>query len=152
MTLPQIEKDYIKTGKVKYVFRDFPIESIHPQAFKAHEAANCAGEQGKYWEMHNRLFSNQKALGEKDLQGYAGALDLDLQKFDQCLNSGKNAAEIREDTAEGVKAGVRGTPTFLLGLTEQDSSKVKATKMIRGAQPYSRFKQIIDRLLASQKE
>jgi protein-disulfide isomerase len=140
--VPQIEKEYIKTGKVKYVFRDFPIESIHPQAFKAHEAANCAGEQGKYWEMHDRLFSNPKALGEKELQSYASALDLDLQSFDQCLNSGKNAAEIRKDTAEGVKAGVRGTPTFLLGLTEQDPSKVKVTMIIRGAQPYSRFKQM----------
>jgi predicted DsbA family dithiol-disulfide isomerase len=102
--------------------------------------------------MHDRLFSNQKALREKDLQGYAGALDLDLQKFAQCLSSGKHAAEIRADSAEGVKAGIRGTPTFLVGLTEQDSSKVKVTKIIRGAQPYSRFKQIIDSLLASQKE
>lgn len=148
--MPQIEKDYIKTGKAKYVLRDFPIESIHPQAFKAHEAANCAGEQGKYWEMHNRLFTNQKALGLKALPGHAEAIGLDLQTFKECLSSGKHDAEIRADMEDGVKAGVRGTPTFLLGLTEPNSSKVKATQIIRGAQPYSRFKQAIDRLLASQ--
>ena len=100
--------------------------------------------------MHNRLFTNQRALGVENLPRYAGEIGLDLQSFDQCLNSGKYEAEIRKDIAEGVKSGVRGTPSFLLGLTEQDASKVKATKIIRGAQPYSRFKQIIDGLLASQ--
>lgn len=152
MTLPQIERDYVKTGKVKYVFRDFPIESIHKQAFKAHEAANCAREQGKYWEMHERLFANQRALGVKDLTRYAGALGLDVPTFERCLSSGKHAAEIRKDIADGAKAGVRGTPTFLLGLTEPDDSKVKAVRIIRGAQPYTRFKQAIDQLLGSQKE
>ncbi len=100
--------------------------------------------------MHERLFANQKALGLKSLPGHAEAIDLDLPTFEKCLSSGKHSSEIREDAAEGVKAGVRGTPTFLLGLTEPNSSKVKATQLIRGAQPYSRFKQVIDRLLASQ--
>ena len=148
--MPQIEKDYIETGKVKYVVRDFPLESIHPQAFKAHEAANCAGEQGKYWEMHNRLFANQRALGLKALPGHAKAIGLDLPTFEVCLSSGKHSSEIRADLEEGIKAGVRGTPSFLLGLTEPNSSKIKATQLIRGAQPYSRFKQAIDKLLASQ--
>lgn len=100
--------------------------------------------------MHNRLFANQKALGLKSLSGYADAIGLDLPIFEECLSSGKHEAEIREDMAEGVKAGVRGTPSFLLGLTGPNASKVKATRIIRGAQPYSRFKQVIDRLLASQ--
>ena len=102
--MPQIERDYIKTGRLKYVFRDFPIESIHKEAFKAHEAANCAGEQGKYWEIHDRLFANQRALGLKDLSGYAGALSLDLESFERCLNGGKHAAEIRKDIAAGEEA------------------------------------------------
>jgi protein-disulfide isomerase len=63
-TLPPLESEYIATGKIKYVFRNFPIASIHPLAFKAHEAANCSGEQDKYWEMHDRLFANSKALGQ----------------------------------------------------------------------------------------
>ncbi|MFQ5902498.1 MAG: DsbA family protein [Candidatus Binatia bacterium] len=143
----------METGKVKYVFIDFPLESIHSKAFKAHEAANCAGDQGKYWEMHDRIFTNQRTLEAKELSEHAGSIGLDLSTFEQCLNSGKHATEIRNDMAEGVKAGVRGTPTFLLGLTEPNgSSKVKATTIIRGAQPYTRFKQVIDSLLGPQKK
>jgi protein-disulfide isomerase len=152
VTLPQIEKDYIETGKVKYVMLDYPIESIHKQAFKAHEAANCSGEQGKYWEMHAQIFANRKAMSLDDLKQHSIAIGLDQQKFQQCLESGKYTAEIRNDMAEGGKAGVRGTPTFFLGLTGTDDSKVKATKMLRGAVAYSNFKTAIDDLLSSQKK
>ncbi len=150
-TLPQIERDYIKTGKVKYVFRDFPIETIHPNAFKAHEAANCAGEQGKYWEMHDRLFANQQALGRKDLSRHAQAVGLDLLDFERCVDSGRLAAEIRADRADGVKAGVKGTPAFFLGFTEPNESDVRVLKVISGAKPYSAFKEAIDNLLGAQK-
>lgn len=151
-TLPELERDYIKTSKIKYVFRDFPIASLHPAAFKAHEAANCAGEQGKYWEMHDRLFSNQKAQSSQDLPLHAQALGLDMSVFQQCLESGRHAAKIREDVAEGRRAGVRGTPTFFLGLTQPNDSKVKALRVIRGAYPYSTFQQAIDSLLSSPAE
>ena len=150
-TIPQLEREYIATGKVKYVFRNFPIESIHPQAFKAHEAANCAGEQGKYWEMHDRLFANQNALGLKELPPHAKALGLDLPKFQQCLDGGKQAAKIRSDLADGQKAGVQGTPTFFLAVTEPNDTNLKALRVIRGAQPYAGFKQAIDGLLSGQK-
>lgn len=150
-TLPQIEREYIATGKIKYVFRNFPIESIHPQAFKAHEAANCAGEQGKYWEMHDRLFANQNALGLKDMPNHAQAFGLDLPKFQQCLDSGKQASKIRGDLADGQKAGVQGTPTFFLGLTDPKDTMVKALRVIRGAQSYAAFKQALDSLLSGQK-
>ena len=150
-TLPQLEREYIASGKLKYVFRNFPIESIHPLAFKAHEAANCAGEQGKYWEMHGRLFANQKAMSPKDLSDHAQALVLDIPKFQQCLDSGKYAAKIRKDLADGQKAGVQGTPSFFLGLTEPNDGIVKAVRIIRGAQPYAAFKAAIDSILAGQK-
>lgn len=146
--MPQIERDYIGTGKVKYVLLDFPIESIHKDAFKAHEAANCAGNQGKYWEMHDRLFAHQNALGSVHLSDHAKAVGLDLRTFEQCLKSGKHEAEIRRNIAAGVEAGVRGTPTFFVGLTDPNDSKIKALEMIRGAQPYAQFKQAIDKLLA----
>ncbi|MBI4483393.1 MAG: DsbA family protein [Acidobacteria bacterium] len=150
-TLPQIEKDYIQTGKIKYGFRHFPIESIHPEAFKASEAANCAADQGKYWEMHDRLFAHPDALGLKDLSEHAQALKIDLPSFQQCLESGKKATEVRKDIADGMKAGVRGTPTFFLALVEPNESKIKALRMITGAQPYSSFKEAIDSLLSAQK-
>ena len=145
--LPKIEKNYIKTGKVKLVFRDFPSEAMHKHAFKAAEAAHCAGEQGKYWEMHDRLYANQKSLAPEKLPGHAQTLGLEVPKFRQCLDSGRHAAGIRKDMVEGRKAGVRGTPTFFIGLTDPDGSKVRTTRRIKGARPYSDFKQALDSLL-----
>jgi len=149
-TLPQIEAEYIKTGKVKYVFRDFPIESAHPQAFKAAEAAHCAGEQGKYWEMHGRLFAHQRQLGLNDLPQHAQALALDAN-FQQCLDSGKYAVKVRRDWADARKAGVAGTPTFFLGPTKRNGSQVRALRKLVGAQPYAAFKEAIDSLLSTGK-
>ena len=148
-TSPQIQRDYVRTGKLKYVFRDFPIESIHPNAFKAAEAAHCAGEQGKYWEMHDRLFANQSALSPAQLVLHGHAVGVDAEPFRQCLDSGKYAAEIRRDLEEGQNMGVRGTPTVFLGLIDAKTGQVKVAKMIVGAQPYARFKEAIDALLAA---
>ena len=131
---------------------DFPLESIHKKALKAHEAANCAGEQGKYWEMHDLLFANPKKLDPPDLSQHATTLGLDLPTFEECLNSGKYEAEIRADMAEGRKAGTRGTPTSLVGYIEADGKKVRAVKRIRGARPYEDFKEEIDSLLAPSKK
>jgi len=151
-TLPQIEREYINTGKVKYVLREFPIESIHRDAFKAAEAANCAGEQGKYWEMHDRLFQNQNQLGVEELPKHAQAMGLSLPAFQQCLNSGKQAAEIRKDMEDGQKAGVNGTPTFFLGVQNSDGQTVKVLRAIVGSQPYVQFKEAIESVLNQMKK
>ena len=151
-TLPQIEKDYIATGKIKYVFRDFPLTSIHKQAFKAAEAANCAGAQGKYWGMHDRLLAKRKALAVKDLEANALAIGREISAFQQCFHCGKTAKEIREDLAEGQKAGVRGTPTFFIGRTDPKKPTVKVLKIVRGARPYSSFQECIDSLLVEEAE
>jgi len=148
-TFPQIDRDYIQTGRVRYVLRDFPIESIHPQAFKAHEAVHCAGEQAKRREMHEKVFANQRAMTGADLDAHAQALGLDVAGFQKCLASGVHAAKIRKDLEEGQQSGVTGTPTFFLGLTEENSPKVKAIRRIVGAQPYSVFKAAIEELLSS---
>lgn len=145
-TLPLIDKEYIRTGKVKIIFRDFPIDNIHKDAQKAAEAAQCAGEQGKFWEMHDKLFDNQKALGVNKLKKYARELQLSADSFDDCLISGKYAEEIQKDLVDGQEAGVEGTPTFFLGYTNKD--KTIQGKPIRGAMPYNTFKQAIDKLLA----
>jgi len=149
-TFPQIERDYIQTGRVKYVFRDFPIEAIHPAALKAHEAVHCAAEQSKHREMHEKLFSNQRSMGRADLASYAQSLGLDATKFQKCLDGDLYSAKIRKGVTEGEQSGVRGTPTFFLGLTEPDSSKVKAVRRIIGAQPYNAFKAAIEELLSTQ--
>jgi len=145
-TYPQIEKEYVETGKLRYVFLDLPLESIHKLAFKAAEAANCAGEQGKYWEMHDRLFENQKAL--EPWTTHAEAVGLNVAEFETCLASGRQADEIRRDMAEARKAGITGTPGFFLAYTDPKTSTVRTVASLKGAQPFAAFKAEIDRLLA----
>jgi len=149
-TQPQIDNDYVKTGKIRYVLREFPLEAIHPLAFKAAEAANCSGEQGKYWEMHDRLFGSQNALAADQLPSHAQAVGLDAAKFKACLDSGKYAAKVRKDLTDAQKVGVTGTPTFFLGLTDSKGSEIKAVRKIVGAQNYAAFKAALDSLLADQ--
>ena len=125
------------------------MESIHQYAFKAAEAANCAAEQGKFWEMHDRLFANQNGLAPVQLKSYAEALGLDSPRFDTCLESGKFAAEIRKDMALGTKAGIRATPSFGIGFTDsEDPNKVKVVQTLRGALPFKSFKPVLDSLLS----
>jgi len=149
-TFPQIERDYIETGRVRYVFRDYPIEASHPQAFKAHEAVHCAAEQGKRREMHKKVFANQRAMSVNDLNTHAAGLGLDKARFEKCLAQGTQSAKVRSAMSAGEQAGVRGTPTFFVGLTEPNSPNLKAVRRIIGAQPYAAFKTAIDALLAAQ--
>lgn len=149
-TLPQIVNEYVKTGKLKYFRRDFPLESIHPVAAKAAEAAHCAGEQGKYWEMHDRLVANVRSLDAKAMPELAKAIGLDAARFQQCYDSGKYAARVRSDASEGLRAGVSGTPMFFMGPTTSNLGAWKATRALMGAVPYSEFKEALDSLLAGQ--
>jgi protein-disulfide isomerase len=150
-TIPQIEKEYIQTGKLRYTVMDLPLERIHKSAFKAAEAAGCAGEQGKYWEMYNRLFANQEALDQWKV--HAEAVGLDVPKFEECMNSERQAGQVRSDIAEAQKAGVAGTPAFFLAYTDAKSTTVKTVTRLVGAQPYASFKTAIDKLLVeTQKE
>jgi len=117
---------------------------------KAAEAAHCAREQDKYWEMHARLFANQRELARPALSKHAEALGLDVKAFDQCVDSGKSVARIRKDMAEAQKLQISGTPTFFLGVTDPKSSEFKGTRL-SGAQPYAAFKAAIDKALSSEK-
>jgi protein-disulfide isomerase len=147
-TYTQIDKEYVATGKIKYVLLDLPLESIHPFAFKAAAAAHCAGEQGKYWEMHDRLFANQQTLDAWN--AHAVAVGLDVARFESCLSSDKTAAEIRRDMTQAQVAGITGTPGFFLALTDPTTTKVKTLRSVKGAQPFPAFKAQIDALLAAQ--
>ena len=142
---PVLKRDYIDTGKVRYVFRDFPLISIHQQAEKAHQGAHCAGEFNKYWEMHDALFQNQKDLMVPSLKQYAANLGLDSTIFEGCLDSGKYQEAIRKDMSEGATAGIRGTPSFFIGKSGTEDS-ITGT-IVRGAQPLANFQNIIDQLL-----
>jgi len=138
---PQIISNYVQTGKVRYVFRNYPM-SYHTWAQKAAEAAECAGEQGQYWEMHDALFNGQDEwTGSEDavtiFKGMAGTLKLDQAQFDSCLDGDKYAARIQSDIQEGVQAGVSGTPSFSInGMS------------VSGAQAFDAFKEKIEYALA----
>ena len=147
-TFPEIKEKYIDTGKVKYVFRDYPLD-FHKQAPKASEAANCAGDKGKYWEMHDKLFDNQNALTLENLRQYAKDIGLDADSFNTCIDSGKHAAEITNDLEDGKKAMVSGTPSFIIGKTQSGKKEIVGKKIV-GARPFSSFEQVIEQLLAEQ--
>ncbi len=126
-------------GKIKLVYRDYPLE-FHKLAPKASEAAHCAGDQGKYWEMHGRLFAATPKLEVTDLKAYARELSLDAGRFDKCLDSGEKAKVVTDHAKAGEDAGVRGTPAFFIN-----------GRLISGAQPLSAFTAIIDAELAAAK-
>ena len=148
-TFALLDREYVATGKLRYIVRNLPLEQIHPDAFRAAEAAECAGAQGKYWEMHERLFANQQALGAEALGRYAEAVGLDMPAFRQCVDSGARADKIRKDMDEAHEAGITGTPTFLFGMTRPGESKMKVLGRIVGAHPFASFKSAIDGLLAA---
>jgi protein-disulfide isomerase len=135
-TLGQIEEQYIKTGKVKIVYRDFPL-GFHSNAQKSAEAAECAGEQGKFWEMHDALYDNGVKGGVDSFKQFAADIGLNTAEFNDCLDSGEMANEVQKDMADGQKVGIRGTPGFIIN-----------GQLVSGAQPFENFKQIIDAELA----
>ena len=138
-TLPQIKKDYVDTGKVKFVYRDFPLTSIHPMAQKAAEAAECVGEKGgdkAYFEMHDAIYKNQAQLSLDNLKAWAKDLGYDISS---CLDSGKYASEVQKDTSDAQASGGRGTPYFVIM-----KSGEKTGTALSGAQPFSTFKEAID--------
>lgn len=118
---------------VRLVFRQFPLESIHPEARKAAEASLCAHDQGKFWEMHDAMFANQSALGASELEATAARLGLEPESFGECLDSGKYGGQVDEDLQAGMAAGVSGTPALFIN-----------GRFLSGAQPYEEIAKVID--------
>lgn len=144
-TYGQIKKDYVDTGKVKYVVRDFPL-SFHPHAQKASEATECADDQGKFWEMHSKMFQTQSTWSSladaiPTFKQFAKDLGLNTSEFDSCLDGGTYAQEVKDDMADGSAAGISGTPGFwIIGPDGKG-------QLISGAYPYDTFKTAFDALL-----
>ncbi|MCH7568720.1 MAG: thioredoxin domain-containing protein [Nanoarchaeota archaeon] len=136
-TLPLIEENYINKGKVKLVYMHFPLTNIHSNAQEAAEASECAGEQGKFWEMHDKIFENQEIMSVSNYKIWAKSFDLNSEEFDSCLDDGKYEDKVQEQLAYGSSLGVTGTPGFFIN-----------GKPLSGAQPFSAFEQIIEAELA----
>lgn len=130
-----LRKDYIETGKVKMIYRDFPLES-HKYAMPAALAANCAKESGKFWAYHDEIFKNQNNLASFNYIQTAKKLGIDELKFKSCFDSKKYSDQIKQNFQEALSIGVQGTPTFFIN-----------GQKIVGAQPYSVFKNIIEQEL-----
>jgi protein-disulfide isomerase len=123
MAYPIVKEVQRRLGRqVRFAFRHFPLAEIHPRAQPAAEAAEAASAQGKFWEMHDLLFENQKALADPDLLRYAGALGLDSTRFVNELAGGTWESRVREDFMSGVRSGVNGTPTFFVNGVRHDGS------------------------------
>jgi protein-disulfide isomerase len=153
-TMPRVMAEYVNTGKVKYVFVDYPIAQLHPDAFKSHEAAACAGDQGKYWQMHDLLFTNSPARDASQLSDSANLIGVDRKKFEACLNGGNgspHAAAIRESVARMQELGVGGTPLVLIGMTPAPGAPMKIVSSVYGAKPYPEFKAALDAAIAQAK-
>ena len=138
-TQPQLLKEWVETGRVYYILKDLPLDQIHPVARRAHVAARCAGEQEKYWEMHDKLFAaqaewSQSADPDATIIAWSDLLQLDQTTFSQCMASGKFDALIEENVQEAFKIGINGTPTFV----------VQGYPVISGAQSLDVFKQVFE--------
>lgn len=138
-TLTQIVTRY--GDKVKLVYKDFPIDSLHPNARKGHEAARCAQDQGKFWPYHDKLFDNAPKASPEDLKAYAKEVGLDLAVFEKCFGGGKYVQAVQNDIEEGRQVGVTGTPAFFIN-----------GRLVTGAQPLESFVQVIDDELGRMKK
>ena len=146
-TMPQLQANYILTGRIGYVFRDFPIDQLHPQAIRAHEAGRCAADQKKFWEMHKRLFSPAGTHSSEQLSALALKLGLNVPDFQSCLASGRHTADIRKTASIADGFGANGTPAFYVGLRDPESGLLKIVDHIGGAQPYEVFAKTLDTII-----
>jgi protein-disulfide isomerase len=141
----QIKKNYIDTGKVLFLSRDFPLD-FHPWARPAAIAARCAGDQGKFWELRNVLIANADKLSKEMIAQHAADLKLDMKKFQSCADSDFYTADINKQVAEGGAAGVNGTPSFVIGKVE--NGQLEGVRLV-GAMPYETFDTKLKELLAA---
>jgi protein-disulfide isomerase len=147
-TMPQLEANYIRTGRIGYAFRDFPIDQLHPQAIRAHEAGRCAADQNKFWELHKRLFSPAGTHSPEQLSALALEVGLNVPDFQSCLASGRHTADIRRTAGIADSLGASGTPAFFIGLRDPESGELKLVDGLSGAQPYQAFAQKLDAILS----
>ncbi|GGC02149.1 thioredoxin [Marinobacterium zhoushanense] len=147
-TYPRLVKEYVESGKLKIILKEFPIQKLHPLAARAAMAAQCAGGQDKYWPMHDLLFQNQRRTRMEDYESFAASLDLDTVRFMECMERNAYADQIRADFDLGVTAGVRGTPFFFIGpKNSANLEQVRVERYLFGAQPFDVFKQSIEAYL-----
>jgi len=146
--LTKVHEEFIRPEKVELIYLDYPLVRAHPQAFKAAEAAACAGDQGMFWEMHHQLFANQQALGQDQLPERAREVGLDVAVFQKCLSSGRHAAGIRDDVRLVQSLGITSTPAYLIGRRVPGGDKVEILEILK-AMPYEELAKKLEVHLAA---
>jgi protein-disulfide isomerase len=147
-TWPRLQAKYIESGLVRFVYRDFP-RAFQGPGLQAAVATRCAGEQGRYWPMHDRLFASNARLGPSEFEGHASAIGLNVRTFSSCVREGRYVDAILRDREEGVTLGFRGTPGFVLVSTD---AKDDTPLTIPGAFPFEVFEEHIERLLTGKRK
>lgn len=146
--LPALLERYVSTGRLRYVFFDFPVEQRHPEAYGAAIAARCAADQGAVQPMRERLYRHPERLGREHMKDHAAAIGLDAASFAGCLEDATKAEAVRRDLELGQRLMVRGTPTFLVGYRRADGTSVRVLRRIVGAQPLDVFETAINGVVA----
>ena len=145
-TQPQIYSEFVDPGKVRHVFIHYPIDQLHPDAFRSHEAASCAADQGKFWELHAKLFEKPVRTSD-DIVAHAQAAGLDAGALRTCMENGKHRAMVRDNVSRMQAIGVDSTPLFLIGKTPPPGKPMEIEAVVRGAYPFEQFKTTFDGLL-----
>jgi protein-disulfide isomerase len=148
-TMPQIEANFIRSGRIRYYFRDFPIDELHPEAIRAHETARCGLEQDteKYWTLHRSLFSAPGSHTKDNLEARVREAGLDLAAVQSCLATGRVTDGIRRGGDQASALGAQGTPAFFVGMRDPGSNTVRVLEAIKGAHPYQVFEEALQKAL-----
>ncbi len=147
-TLPRLEDEFVATGKLRYVFHNFPLEHAHSEALAAAVAGVCAGRQQKFWEMHDRMLRADHSLDSATLEQQARDIGLNLADWHQCIQSADVDAKVRDDVDTATSLGIAATPTLLIGTLQSDGT-VRVRRVLQGAQPFEALEKVLYSLSTS---
>jgi protein-disulfide isomerase len=150
-TMARIDATFIQTGRIQYVFKDFPIAQLHPEAIRGHQATRCAAEQGKFWELHTKMFSPAGTHTPELLEARATEAGVALGPFRECMTSNRTVAAVQASVETAVQLGANGTPSFFVGIRDPQTNRVRIVQALSGAQPFEEFEKIITAVEAQQK-
>jgi protein-disulfide isomerase len=150
-TMGEIDEKFIRTGRIQYVFKDFPIAQLHPEAIRAHQATRCAAEQGKFWEMHTRMFSPAGTHTAEQLEAHATTAGVSLAPYRDCMASNRTVADVQASVETAVQLGANGTPSFFVGIRDPETNRVRIVQALSGAQPFAEFEKVLTAVEAQQK-
>jgi protein-disulfide isomerase len=146
-TMPRLDATYVQTGRVLYIFQDFPVDALHPAAIRAHEAGRCAADQGRFWELHATLFSPAGSHTPELLEKRAAEAGLKMEAYRECVSTGRYTDAVKRSVRNGQALGIQGTPSFVIGVRDPNANQVRVLQAISGAQPFETFARAIEAVL-----